>query len=66
MCRRCALICSVEVVVQLGEESTQLYPELIPFLSELLEDEDAEIQKICNKSITEIEKVTGEELKKHL
>lgn len=64
--RRCALLCSVEVVIQLGDDSTQLYPELIPFFSELLEDDDPEIQKICNKCIIDIEKVTGEELKKHL
>lgn len=66
LCRRCALICAVEVTIQLGEDSTQLLPELIPFFSELLEDEDTEIQKICSNSIREIQTVTGEDLQKHL
>ncbi|KAG4072405.1 hypothetical protein HA402_004337 [Bradysia odoriphaga] len=64
--RRWALLCSTEVVTQLGEDATQLYQEMIPFFSELLEDDDTEIQKLCSRCITEIERSTGEDLKKHL
>lgn len=59
-------MCGVEVTIQLGEDSTQLLPELIPFFSELLEDEDTEIQKICSDSIKKIQNVTGEDLQRHL
>lgn len=42
-----------------------LLPETIPFLAELLEDENAEVEKECQHCVQELETVLGEPLQKY-
>ncbi|KAL3283043.1 hypothetical protein HHI36_006201 [Cryptolaemus montrouzieri] len=63
--RLISLKCLTELVKQLGEDFLPLLPETIPFLSELLEDEEESVEKSCKKSIQEMEKVLGENLQKY-
>lgn len=55
----------VEVARKLGEEFMPQLPEIIPFLAELMEDENEVVEKHCKKSILELEKILGEPLQKH-
>ncbi|CAG9768927.1 unnamed protein product [Ceutorhynchus assimilis] len=63
--RLIALHCLTEVVAKLREDFLPLLPETIPFLAELLEDEDERVEKSCQKAIREMEKVLGEPLQKY-
>ncbi|KAK9888598.1 hypothetical protein WA026_000833 [Henosepilachna vigintioctopunctata] len=63
--RLMSLKCLTEIVKHLGEDFLPLLPETIPFLSELLEDEDESVEKNCKKAIQEMEKVLGESLQKY-
>ncbi|CAG9854683.1 unnamed protein product [Phyllotreta striolata] len=54
-----------EFVTKLGEDFLPLLPETIPFLAELLEDDEEEIEKACQKAIQEMEKILGEPLQKY-
>ena len=51
--------------MKLGEDFTQFLPETIPFYAELMEDDNNEIEDLCQKSIKEIEKVVNEPLQKY-
>ncbi|PWA00872.1 hypothetical protein BB558_003057 [Smittium angustum] len=46
----------------LGEEFLILVPETIPFLSELIDDEDSQVEALTNDTIVVIEKYLGESL----
>ncbi|XP_076255308.1 HEAT repeat containing 1 homolog l(2)k09022 [Rhynchophorus ferrugineus] len=60
-----ALHCLKEVVTKLGQDFLPLLPETIPFLAELLEDEEEKVEKACQKAIHEMEVVLGEPLQKY-
>lgn len=64
---RCA---ALEVVVAicntLQEEYLTLLPEALPFLSELLEDEDSRVEKRTVEVLKTMEAVSGEDLKQYL
>ncbi|XP_055547032.1 HEAT repeat-containing protein 1 homolog [Wyeomyia smithii] len=61
-----ALDACTAIALKIGENFAPLLPESIPFLAELLEDENETVERAVQKTIREIEKVTGEELHKYL
>ncbi|XP_058450282.1 HEAT repeat-containing protein 1 homolog [Malaya genurostris] len=61
-----ALGACTEIARKIGENFAPLVPETIPFLAELLEDENHEVENAAQKTIREIEKVTGEPLHKYM
>lgn len=63
--RLVALECLTETAKRLGEDFLPLLPETIPFLAELLEDEEETVENACQKAVQELEKVLGEPLKKY-
>ncbi|XP_017774859.1 PREDICTED: HEAT repeat-containing protein 1 [Nicrophorus vespilloides] len=63
--RSISLICLRDIVKKLGEEFLPLLPETIPFLAELLEDEEESVEKLCQKVVQEMEVVLGEPIQKY-
>lgn len=63
--RLVALHCLSELVKKLGEDFLPFLPETIPFLAELLEDEEETVEKACKKAVQEMERVLGEPLQKY-
>ncbi|XP_067001904.2 HEAT repeat-containing protein 1 [Anabrus simplex] len=63
--RLVALETVCEMARKLGEDFLPLLPETVPFLAELLEDEDEAVEKACHKAVQELEEVLGEPLKKY-
>lgn len=61
-----ALEACTAIALKIGENFAPLLPETIPFLAELLEDENQAVEKAVQKTIREVEKVTGEPLHKYL
>lgn len=55
----------VEMAKKLGEDFEPLVPETIPFLSELLEDEDYRVLEACQNGVRELETTVGESLQKY-
>ncbi|CAO1368595.1 unnamed protein product [Diamesa hyperborea] len=55
----------VEMAKKLGEDFEPLLPETIPFLAELLEDENYKVVDACQKAVQEMEKTLGESLQKY-
>lgn len=49
-----------------GEEFLSLLPESIPFLAEMLEDDDDEVERLTRKVIEEIEELSGEKLDQYM
>ncbi|KAF4524661.1 hypothetical protein B566_EDAN012243 [Ephemera danica] len=49
----------------LGEELLPLLPEAVPFLAELLEDEDGEVETACQDAVRDLERILGEPLHKY-
>ncbi|CAK4074549.1 unnamed protein product [Aphanomyces euteiches] len=49
-----------------GEEFLAMLPESIPFLAELLEDSDSQVETLCHKVIKQIEEISGESLDQYL
>lgn len=60
-----ALKATVDFAAKLGEDYMPLLPETVPFISELLEDENPEVEKQCQLSVQELEKILGEPLQKY-
>lgn len=60
-----ALKCGVALAAKLGEDYMPLLPETVPFISELLEDENPDVEKQCQLSVQELEKILGEPLQKY-
>lgn len=56
----------VEFARLIGEEYQSMLPETIPFISELMEDEHAEVEKGCQKYIQELEGIVKDSLQKYL
>lgn len=50
------------MTVQVGEEYLLLLPECLPFLSELLEDDSADVIAATGELIRYIEELSGEKL----
>lgn len=65
LCRLLALKVCVEFASKLSEDYMPLLPETVPFLSELLEDENADVELQCQRSVQELERILGENLQKY-
>ncbi|XP_078047491.1 HEAT repeat containing 1 homolog l(2)k09022 isoform X2 [Augochlora pura] len=63
--RSAALNALVEIVRKLGEDFMPLLPETIPFLAELLEDEDEATEKCAQNAVRTLEELLGEPLQKY-
>ncbi|XP_034937507.1 HEAT repeat-containing protein 1 [Chelonus insularis] len=63
--RSTALSVIVEIARKLGEDFMPLLPETIPFLAELLEDEDEEIERATQNAVRTLEEILGEPLQKY-
>ncbi|TVY82314.1 U3 small nucleolar RNA-associated protein [Lachnellula suecica] len=60
--RLAAVKCEQELTDRLGEEWLSLLPEMLPFISELQEDDDEVVEKETHRWIVKIEGVLGESL----
>ncbi|XP_056020027.1 HEAT repeat-containing protein 1-like isoform X2 [Ostrea edulis] len=63
--RYAALIAVDEFHKKLSEDYMALLPETIPFLAELMEDEEEEVEKMCQSVISQMERTLGEPLQKY-
>lgn len=60
--RLAALKTEQALTEQLGEEWLALLPEMLPYISELMEDEDESVEREVRRWVKQIEKVLGERL----
>ncbi|KAL5326753.1 hypothetical protein ACEPPN_004442 [Leptodophora sp. 'Broadleaf-Isolate-01'] len=60
--RLAAVRCEQELTDRLGEEWLAMLPEMLPFISELQEDDDDVVEKETHRWIVKIEGVLGESL----
>lgn len=60
--RLAAVKCEQSLTERLGEEWLALLPEMLPYISELMEDEDERVEKEVRKWVLAIEEVLGEKL----
>jgi U3 small nucleolar RNA-associated protein 10 len=60
--RLAAVQCEQELTDRLGEEWLSMLPEMLPFISELQEDDDEVVEKETHRWIVKIEGVLGESL----
>ncbi|CZS94034.1 hypothetical protein WAI453_001374 [Rhynchosporium graminicola] len=60
--RLAAVKCEQELTDRLGEEWLSMLPEMLPFISELQEDDDDVVEKETHRWIVKIEGVLGESL----
>uniref|UniRef100_H2Y6G5 HEAT repeat-containing protein 1 n=1 Tax=Ciona savignyi TaxID=51511 RepID=H2Y6G5_CIOSA len=60
-----ALEALLVVTEKLGDDYMMLLPETIPFLAELMEDENDEVEKRCHSVIKKMEETLGEPLQKY-
>ncbi|KAL0099405.1 hypothetical protein PUN28_020146 [Cardiocondyla obscurior] len=63
--RSTALNALVEIVRKLGEDFMPLLPETVPFLAEMLEDEDEATEKCAQNAVRTLEEILGEPLQKY-
>ncbi|KAI8823046.1 uncharacterized protein EV422DRAFT_585585 [Fimicolochytrium jonesii] len=54
-----------ELYTRLGEEMLILFPETIPFLAELMEDTDEEVEKACQDVCAQIQQYIGEDIQQY-
>lgn len=64
--RTAALMCVEALFSKLAEEYLVLLPETIPFLAELMEDDDIEVEALVKKLVKRIENLSGEKLTNYL
>ena len=64
--RLCALKALHECFNILGEEYLLLLPECLPFLSELLEDSNPEVEAQCRETLKFVEQISGENLDQYV
>lgn len=64
--RTSALVCVEALFSKLAEEYLVLLPETIPFLAELMEDDDIEVEALVKKLVKRIEDLSGEKLTNYL
>jgi len=55
----------VEIARKLGEDFMPLLPETVPFLAEMLEDEDEDTEKCAQNAVRTLEEILGEPLQKY-
>ncbi|KAF9886855.1 snoRNA-binding rRNA-processing protein utp10 [Aspergillus nanangensis] len=60
--RFAALKAEQSLTEQLGEEWLALLPEMLPYISELMEDEDEQVEREVRRWVKQIEGVLGEKL----
>lgn len=60
--RLAAIQCERSLTNRLGEEWLAMLPEMLPFISELQEDDDELVEKELQDWIVNIEKILGESL----
>lgn len=60
--RLAAVRCELSLTEQLGEEWLALLPEMLPFISELQEDDDEAVEGETLQWIRKVEEVLGERL----
>ncbi|KAI4087894.1 MAG: hypothetical protein LQ344_006478 [Seirophora lacunosa] len=60
--RLAAVMCQQSLTARLGEEWLALLPEMLPFISELQEDDDEKVERETLKWIKQSEEVLGESL----
>jgi U3 small nucleolar RNA-associated protein 10 len=60
--RLAAIQCEIALTQKLGEEWLALLPEMLPFISEALEDDDEEVEKAVQSFVVSIEGILGESL----
>lgn len=60
--RLAAVQCEKALTERLGEEWLALLPEMLPFISEALEDDDEDVEKAVNSLVVTIEGILGESL----
>uniref|UniRef100_A0A182SFB0 HEAT repeat-containing protein 1 n=1 Tax=Anopheles maculatus TaxID=74869 RepID=A0A182SFB0_9DIPT len=60
-----ALEAGTEIARKLGESYAPLLPETIPFLAELMEDDNEAVEKAVHHSCREIGRASGEDLQKY-
>ncbi|XP_067620823.1 HEAT repeat-containing protein 1 homolog [Eurosta solidaginis] len=58
--------CCLEIARKLGEEFTSLLPETVPFVAELMEDENQRVEKNTRRAVQELESILGESLQSYL
>lgn len=64
---RLAALVTVEKCYQvIGDEFLAMLPESIPFLAELMEDTNKEVEQTCHRVIKQIEDISGESLDQYL
>ncbi|GMF54035.1 unnamed protein product [Phytophthora fragariaefolia] len=64
---RLAALVTVEKCYQvIGDEFLAMLPESIPFLAELMEDTNDEVERTCHRVIKQIEDISGESLDQYL
>ncbi|XP_053315982.1 HEAT repeat-containing protein 1 [Spea bombifrons] len=63
--RFAALLALTDLVEKLRENYMVLLPESIPFLAELMEDENEEVEHQCQKTIKQMETILGESLQSY-
>ncbi|XP_024935549.1 HEAT repeat-containing protein 1 isoform X2 [Cephus cinctus] len=63
--RSTALSALVEIARKLGVDFMPLLPETVPFLAELLEDEDEATEKHAQNAVRTLEEILGEPLQKY-
>ncbi|KAJ3017747.1 HEAT repeat-containing protein 1 [Thoreauomyces humboldtii] len=54
-----------ELYARLGEEMLILFPETIPFLAELMEDTDGEVEAACQDICSQIQQYIGEDIQQY-
>lgn len=60
--RLAAVKCEQSLTARLGEEWLALLPEMLPFISELQEDDDEVVERETRRWIVKIEDILGESL----
>ncbi|XP_014600761.1 PREDICTED: HEAT repeat-containing protein 1 isoform X1 [Polistes canadensis] len=63
--RSAALNALIEIARKLGEDFMPLLPETVPFLAEMLEDEDEATEKCAQNAVRTLEEILGEPLQKY-
>lgn len=63
--RHCILSVLTRFVECKGESYMSVLPEAVPFLSETLEDEEAELEDACRKLIAKMEETFGQSVQSY-
>lgn len=60
--RLATVLCEQSLTKRLGEEWLGLLPEMLPFISELREDDDEMVERETQRWISSVEEILGEDL----